>query len=57
MLNVELDFDKKEYEDVKVTSKFSKTALVNKHHQLSSKYVQNDLVTFQADDLNGSSKF
>lgn len=56
VLNVELDFDKKEYEDVKVTSKFSKTALVNKHHQLSSKYVPNDLVTFQADDVKGSSK-
>lgn len=56
VLNVELDFDKDEYQDVEVIDKFSPNVLVNKHHQLSSKYVPKDLINFQSDDVKGTSK-
>ena len=56
VLNVELDFDKDEYQDVEVIDKFSPNVLVNKHHQLSSKYVPRDLVNFQSNDVKGTSK-
>ena len=45
VLYVNMDFDKEDYVDPLVIDKFDDYVLVNKHRQLSSKYVPDDLVT------------
>ena len=40
-----MDFDKEDYVDPLVIDDFDDYVLVNKHRQLSSKYVPDDLVT------------
>ena len=45
VLYVNMDFDKEDYVDPLVIDDFDDYVLVNKHRQLSSKYVPNDLVT------------
>lgn len=45
VLYVNMDFDKEDYVDPLVIDKFDDYVLVNKHRQLSSDYVPDDLVT------------
>ena len=45
VLYVNMDFDKEDYVDPLVIDDFDDYVLVNKHRQLSSKYVPDDLVT------------
>ncbi len=45
VLYVNLDFDKEEYTDPLVIDDFDNYVLVNKHRQLSSDYIPDDLVT------------
>ena len=45
VLYVNMDFDKEDYVDPLVIDDFDDYVLVNKHRQLSSEYVPNDLVT------------
>ena len=45
VLYVNMDFDKENYVDPLVIDKFDDYVLVNKHRQLSSEYVPDDLVT------------
>ena len=49
VLYVNMDFDKEEYVDPLVIDDFDDYVLVNKHRQLSSKYVPDDLVTIDED--------
>lgn len=49
VLHVNLDFDKENYVDPLIISKFNEYTLVNKHRQLSEEYVPNNLQTFEAD--------
>ena len=44
VLYVNMDFDKEDYVDPVVIDKFDDYVLVNKHRQLSSKYIPDDLV-------------
>ena len=45
VLYVNMDFDKEDYVDPLVIDKFDDYVLVNKHRQLSSNYIPDDLVT------------
>ncbi len=49
VLYVNMDFDKEDYVDPLVIDEFDDYVLVNKHRQLSSLYVPDDLVTIDAD--------
>ena len=51
VLYVNMDFDKEDYVDPLVIDKFDDYVLVNKHRQLSSEYVPDDLVTIDEEHV------
>lgn len=51
VLYVNMDFDKEDYVDPLVIDKFDDYVLVNKHRQLSSDYVPDDLVTIDEEHV------
>lgn len=53
VLYVNMDFDKEDYVDSLVIDNFDEQVLVNKHRQLSSKYVPSDLVKFDSEYVKG----
>ncbi len=56
VLYVNMDFDKEDYVDPLVIDDFDDYVLVNKHRQLSSKYVPDDLVTIDDEYVKADGK-
>lgn len=54
VLYVNMDFDKENYVDYKIIDKFDSYVLVNKHRQLSAKYVPTNLVSIKKEYVKGS---
>ena len=56
VLYVNMDFDKEDYVDPLVIDEFDNYVLVNKHRQLSSKYIPDDLVTIDEEYVKADGK-